>query len=152
MAASNAEALRVLAAAPEHAPGVANIAARSLPDPWPAAVFRRELERPMSRGRVALRGASCVAYVLGWRVLDEVQVLSLAVDPPWRRRGVGRRLLDEYLSELRGEGVQRVSLEVRASNGPAQELYRALGLHREGERPRYYGDGEDALIYGTLLQ
>ena len=107
MAASNAKALRVLAAAPEHAPGVANVAARSLPDPWPAAMFRRELERPMSRGRVALRGASCVAYVLGWRVLDEVEVLSLAVDPPWRRRGVGRRLLDSYLSELRGEGVRR---------------------------------------------
>ncbi len=152
MAASNAEALRVLAAAPEHAPGVANVAARSLPDPWPAAVFRRELERPMSRGRVALRGASCVAYVLGWRVLDEVEVLSLAVDPPWRRRGVGRRLLDSYLSELRGEGVRRVTLEVRASNGPAQELYRALGMSWEGERRRYYGDGEDALLYGARLR
>ncbi len=152
MAASNAKALRVLAAAPEHAPGVANVAARSLPDPWPAAMFRRELERPMSRGRVALRGASCVAYVLGWRVLDEVQVLSLAVDPPWRRRGVGRQLLDDYLSELRGEGVRRVTLEVRASNRPAQELYRALGMSWEGQRRRYYGDGEDALLYGALLR
>lgn len=152
MAHSDPERIRVLSAEPVHASGVANVAARSLPDPWPEPVFRRELERPMCRGRVAVGDAGCLGYVLGWRVLDEVQVLSLAVDPPWRRRGVGRRLLGDYLSVLRGEGVQRVTLEVRASNGPAQELYRALGLHREGERPRYYGDGEDALLYGTRLQ
>lgn len=152
MARSDADALRVLTAVPGHARGVANVAARSLPDSWPEAVFRRELERPMSHGRVALSDATCVAYVLGWRVLDEVQVLSLAVDPPWRRCGVGRRLLDDYLSALRGQGVQRVTLEVRASNGPAQELYRALGMSSEGERRGYYGDGEDALLYGARLQ
>jgi ribosomal-protein-alanine N-acetyltransferase len=89
--------------------------------------------------------------VLGWCVVDEVQVLSLAVDPCWRRRGVGRRLLNAYLDTLRSEGVRQVTLEVRASNEAAHEFYREFGFEVQGERPRYYPGGESALLLGAEL-
>jgi ribosomal-protein-alanine N-acetyltransferase len=84
-------------------------------------------------------------------VLDEVQLLSLAVAPEFRRHGVGRTLLARLLEDVRAAGVRRLTLEVRESNAAAQALYRGLGLVPEGARPRYYAGGETALLYGTRL-
>jgi ribosomal-protein-alanine N-acetyltransferase len=95
--------------------------------------------------------AGVVGYAVGWRVLDEVQILSFAVDPDWRRLGIGRELLKALLSSLRGEGVGVVMLEVRASNLGAQALYREAGFKTNGERPRYYPGGESALLLGAEL-
>jgi ribosomal-protein-alanine N-acetyltransferase len=137
---------------PADAAALTRIARVSFPDPWPETVFRRELRRRETRAWVAgdPEGA-VIGYVLGWCVLDEVQVLSLAVDPPWRGRGVARDLLAEYLRTLRSGGVRTVYLEVRASNRPAQALYRGFGFACQGERPRYYPGGESALLLGVQL-
>jgi ribosomal-protein-alanine N-acetyltransferase len=130
----------------------ARISRASFPDAWPEAVFRAQLHRRETRAWVARDPETgVVAYVLGWRVLDEVQILSFAVDPSFRRRGVGRGLLDAYLSTLRAEGVRVVNLEVRASNRAAQVLYRNAGFRTDGERPRYYAGGEAALLLGADL-
>jgi ribosomal-protein-alanine acetyltransferase len=142
----------VCAAHPGDAPALARIASASFPDPWPELLFRTQLRRSQTRAWVARHTREgVVGYVLGHRVLDEVQLLSLAVDPSWRRRGIGRGLLDSYLATLRAEGVREITLEVRASNGPAHELYRDLGFEVQGERPRYYPGGESALLLGARL-
>ena len=66
-----------------------------------------------------------------------------------------RRELDALvvalLERLRGQGARRVSLEVRSRNAPAIALYRSLGFENEGVRPKYYRDGEDALVLGAAL-
>lgn len=140
------------AARSDDAAALARISRLSFLDPWPASVFRAELRRRETRAWVAddSEGA-VVGYALGWRVLDEVQVLSLAVDPPCRGRGVARDLLGAYLQDLRREGVRTVQLEVRASNRPAQALYRDFGFDCRGERPCYYPGGESALLLGVEL-
>jgi ribosomal-protein-alanine acetyltransferase len=140
------------AARPGDAAALARVAQASFPDPWPERLFHAQLRRPQTRAWVARdtrRGV--VGYVLGWCVLDEVQVLSLAVEPSWRRRGVGRRLLNAYLDILRSEGVRQITLEVRASNDAAHEFYREFGFEVQGERPRYYPGGESALLLGAQL-
>ncbi len=76
----------------------------------------------------------------------KARVASLAVLPSDRRRGLGRRLLDEVLSRLRDRDVSSVVLEVRPSNEPAQNLYRDLGFELVGVKPGYYSDGEDAYV------
>ena len=83
---------------------------------------------------------SPVGYLEGWYV-----------EPDFRRRGVGRALVEALLDELRGEGVTRVFLEVRGSNLPAHKLYAACGFAASGRRTRYYSDGEDALVLGAAL-
>jgi ribosomal-protein-alanine N-acetyltransferase len=144
--------LEACSAHPGDASAIARISRASFPDPWPETLFRNQLRRPETRAWVARDAeGSVVGYVVGSRVLDEVQVLSLAVDPPWRRRGVGRRLLTRYLETLRSEGIREVTLEVRASNGAAHEFYRAFGFEVQGERPRYYPGGETALLLGAEL-
>ncbi len=71
------------------------------------------------------------------------EILNVAVDPAFRRRGVGSALVREALSGWRGE----VFLEVRASNAAAQALYKSLGFKQVGRRPQYYSDpAEDAVV------
>ena len=68
---------------------------------------------------------------------DEAELLLLAVSPEFRRRGIGRTLLDQFLDHARDRGVTRVHLEVREGN-PAVIMYRSAGFGLAGRRPKYY--------------
>ncbi len=70
-------------------------------------------------------------------VADESELLLLAVLPAHHRRGVGRRLLDDFLDRVRNDGVARVHLEVRDGN-PAVGMYRRAGFSPVGRRRNYY--------------
>ena len=87
-----------------------------------------------------------IGYAGGWVVDGDVQILKVGVDPAWRRHGIARELLSRVASDARDLGARTCSLEVRAGNEGAQAFYRALDFESLGTRPRYYSDGEDALI------
>ncbi|HLE13789.1 MAG TPA: GNAT family N-acetyltransferase [Anaerolineales bacterium] len=70
-------------------------------------------------------------------------IATIGVLPEFRRRGIGAALLEACEARL---NIPRIRLSVRASNSPAIRLYTRLGYHRYGTWPRYYSDGEDALI------
>lgn len=87
---------------------------------------------------------------------DSADVTTLAVDPAWRRRGIGSALLHGALTEAARRGAARVLLEVAVTNGAALTLYAAAGFTRAGLRPRYYAgpDGAgtvDALVLARTL-
>lgn len=90
--------------------------------------------------------APLVGYAGGWVVDGDLQILKVGVDPAWRRHGIARVLLARVADDARNLGARTSSLEVRAANAGAQALYAALGYETLGRRPRYYSDGEDALI------
>ncbi|NHM16433.1 tRNA (adenosine(37)-N6)-threonylcarbamoyltransferase complex transferase subunit TsaD [Eggerthellaceae bacterium zg-887] len=94
-----------------------------------------------SAGRERLAG-----YAGGWVVDGQVQILKVGVDPAFRRRGIARELLSRVAADGRDLGASTCSLEVRAGNAGARAFYESLGMHALGTRPRYYSDGEDALI------
>ncbi len=79
-------------------------------------------------------------------VADEAHVMNIAVDHARRRHGIASRLLAELLLVAGDRGSISATLEVRAGNTPAIGLYRRFGFDDSGRRPRYYSDGEDALI------
>lgn len=87
-----------------------------------------------------------LGYAGGWIVDGQVQILKVGVDPIMRRRGIARGLLARVAADARDLGASSCSLEVRAGNAGAQALYAALGFRSLGVRPRYYSDGEDAVI------
>ena len=87
-----------------------------------------------------------VGYAGGWVVDGGVQILKVGVHPAWRRRGIARELLARVATDARDLGAAVCSLEVRASTEGARAFYGALGFRSLGARPRYYSDGEDALI------
>ncbi len=113
--------------------------------PRPRAVFARELTLPQAR-LVVLRerpDGPVQAFANFWIADDTVDLHVIAVAPDARRRGLGAVLLAQVVAAA---GARRVVLEVRASNAPAQALYLRAGFVVDGRRPRYYPDGEDAVL------
>ena len=88
-----------------------------------------------------------IAFCIAWVIFDELHINTLAVSPAWRRRGVATFLLEAVMAEAAQEGARRATLEVRASNAAALQLYARLGFAVKGTRPGYYTNpSEDALI------
>jgi len=129
--------------------GLAALVASRLPDlaaSWSADPLARELERPGSAVWVVREAGEVVGAAVARRAADEVELLWIAVESGRQRRGVGRRLLSALLGWAE-ESAACVLLEVRASNTPARALYEQLGFVVVGRRPRYYRDGEDAVLF-----
>ena len=134
-----------------HVADVAALEARIMgSDAWNERLVADELPRTDRTWWAAYVGKSddlqLVGYAGGWVVDGDVQILKVGVDPAWRRHGIARELLSRVASDARDLGARTCSLEVRAGNEGAQAFYRALGFESLGKRPRYYSDGEDALI------
>jgi ribosomal-protein-alanine N-acetyltransferase len=92
-----------------------------------------------------------VGFASARLLVDDAHVVRLAVDAAWRRRGIGRALLEGLGSWAEGIGADALVLEVRAGNDAALQLYAAAGMVIEGRRPGYYPDGEDALLLRRVL-
>ena len=130
------------------AEGLAALERAIFSDAWPASAF--EARGPGERAFVADDETGVLAgFIVGRAVLDEGEILDLAVRSDARRRGVGTQLLDALLGALQGAGVARVHLEVRASNVGAQSFYRRHGFLVSGRRRAYYRTPpEDAVLMG----
>lgn len=130
---------------------VQEIERRSFRTPWPAHAYRTELEtNRLAHYLVAKAGGRVVGYGGVWVMVDEAHVTTFAVDPEWRRHGIGERLLLALLDLARNRNAHEATLEVRLSNLPARRLYEKYGFRPVGLRPRYYSDdSEDALIMTT---
>lgn len=116
----------------------------TMPRPWEAG----EIAALLADDHVFLCSAPA-AFLLGRVILDEAEVLTLAVHPDHRRQGHARSLLDQFHARARARGAARAFLEVAAGNAPARGLYAAAGYLPVGRRPGYYhgADGrDDALI------
>lgn len=105
-----------------------------------------EMNDPSKRA-VSPEDAKLIGYAGGWIVDGQVQVLKVATDPAYRRRGIAQELLAHIARDARDLGATEMTLEVRLSNTGAHAFYERLGLKRIGVRPRYYSDREDAVIY-----
>ncbi len=91
-----------------------------------------------SVGGVPAAGRPAAGFSLSRHGFGEEELLLFAVDPAWRRRGLGAALLDRFAARARTRGAARLLLEMRDGN-PAEQLYRNFGFVPIGRRPRYYG-------------
>ena len=97
---------------------------------------------------IARVDAAPLGFALVRSVLDECELLLLAVDPAWRGRGIGEALLRDSLRTARRRGITSMNLEVRASN-TAVHLYEKTGFEYVHRRPGYYR-GNDGQLYDAL--
>ncbi len=145
----------------EDIPEVLEIERRSFSMPWPMRAYEQELLRNPNARYLVLRPREVRAAapilpprrppILGyggfWMVPDEAHISTIAIDVPWRGRGLGELMFLALVEEAIALGADLITLEVRVSNHVAQRLYRKYGLEVVGRRPRYYRDNnEDALL------
>ena len=115
---------------------------------WTLDHVRSELARETGRHLVREDGRGTI---LGWITEEVAEIDMLAVHPSARRSGLGRQLLDAWEADVRTRGALKVWLDVRPSNEAALRLYQGAGYRSTGRRPRYYHDGEDALLLERML-
>ena len=112
------------------------------------------LAMPGVRLTLASVGAAAAGFAMARQVVDEVELLLLAVTPAQRRRGVGAALLRAVLADAAAGSAARVHLEVRAGND-AVALYARSGFAKAGERRGYYrgpgGQLHDAHTYSLAI-
>ena len=146
-----AEPLAMRPLGPDDVPAVAAVERLVFTDPWPESFFLGELAQPMVYARVAEREGRLAGYSVAWLGPGSGHLGNLAVAPEQRRRGVARALLVDLLAEAERRGVERLTLEARASNFAAQALYRAHGFRLVGLRRGYYRDtSEDGVVMEWL--
>jgi ribosomal-protein-alanine N-acetyltransferase len=128
---------------------VMRIEEASFTNPWTRQMYLAELgNKEVSFLYLARDGRGVpVGFCSIWRVLDELHINNLAVDPPCRRAGVASALLGRVLAEGGALGARRATLEVRRSNDAALKLYERFGFAVTGIRHAYYSHPvEDALV------
>ncbi|HYN70624.1 MAG TPA: ribosomal protein S18-alanine N-acetyltransferase [Candidatus Eisenbacteria bacterium] len=132
-------------------PAVHRIEHASFSSPWPDDAYRSELQTNRLASYLVVRAAAeIVAFGGIWLMVDEAHITTFAVDPAWRRQGIGERLLLALLDVALARRAREATLEVRLSNVAARRLYEKYGFRPVGLRPSYYtDDGEDALIMTT---
>ncbi len=120
--------------------------------PWPTSAYNYELSNPQSLLWVAEipgeeKPPKIIGMIVMWLIVDEAHIATLAVEPEYKRQGIGRNLLAIALREAAHIGMREATLEVRANNLVAQSLYQKFKFEIVGFRPHYYRDNsEDALI------
>lgn len=125
---------------------------------WTARAFEREIRGESSRVVVlrapfaAADSGDIAAYCVFRVIADEMELLSLAVRPQWRRQGLGRWLARRALTLAAEGGARNAFLEVRFGNAPARRLYASLGFAETRRRPAYYKNPvEDAVVLARAL-
>jgi ribosomal-protein-alanine N-acetyltransferase len=137
---------------PEDVPEVMAVERAAYSGGWPATAFERELTgNGMARYIVLEEAGAGIAGFAGlWLMVDEAHVVTVAVLPEERRRGLGRLLVHGLVDLAIEHGMSVATLEVRESNQAARALYREYGFYEVGERKRYYSDNrENAVIMTT---
>ena len=136
----------------EHAAAISAVHGQLFVPAWSASDVLSLLSGPGALALVAygLPTGPLQGFILGQQAADEAEILSIGVAPEFQRRGLGYRLLADWMSLAAREGVVRVFLEVAADNVAAKALYGSLGFEQVGLRRNYYdrvgGDRCDALI------
>ncbi len=114
-------------------------------DAWSREALEREFSLPYSVRYVLENDGNVIGYSVVWIVKGEAFLMTFAVAPEYRGKGVGKEFLRMLLEDLKGK-AEVIQLDVRKSNLPAIRLYRSMGFRIVKERKKFYSDGETALM------
>lgn len=128
---------------------LAALHAEAFDAPWTASDFAGLLETP---GTVAVAAGDLEGFVLLRVTVDEAEILTIAVRPLERRRGVGRRLVEAALAAASARGADSLWLEVAADNTAALSLYEAARFGIVGRRPGYYKRAEGGRMDAVMMR
>ncbi len=132
-----------------HINGVYNLSKECFAIPWTLDSITNELNNPLAKYIIAedLETNEVIGFVGIWIIAGEGDITNIAVNPNYRKHGVASNLLLNLLDICKSLNCNDITLEVRESNIPAQNLYKKFDFKEEGIRKGYYSDnGENAII------
>jgi [ribosomal protein S18]-alanine N-acetyltransferase len=118
----------------------------AFPAPWRREFFISEMNADGRYNLVAKKDGVVVGYLFAMWIFDEMHVNKIAVDESERRQGIADALMERCFTFAREHEVESIALEVRISNTGAQDFYKHLEFKSSYLRPRYYPDGEAAVV------
>ena len=132
---------------------VTELEAKIFPIPWSKDSFHWEIiENKYSFPFVVKENGKVIAFIILWRLINELHVANLAVDQDFRGKGIASNVLKIVFNWAIQEGVDEAHLEVRASNHAALQLYEKFNFYQVGIRKNYYQpDNEDAILMSCML-
>ena len=120
-------------------------------DPWSLQMIEGAFSLATFSGLVVCENDEVVGYIGGQNLFEDGEIFLVAVDKNYRQKGYGKSLVLAFADKLKGQGVEKLFLEVRVSNTPAISCYERCGFYKIAERKNYYSNGEDALIMEKIL-
>lgn len=130
---------------------IAEMERRCFYDAWTEEMLADTLRYPIYNCFLVEEGGQVCGYCCLIVVCEDAEVGNIAVDLPFRGRGVGKALMEKMHERARAKGATQCFLEVRVSNQNAIALYKKFGYESYGIRARYYEDGEDAVVMKLVL-
>lgn len=124
----------------EDVPDVAELERKIFSDAWSERAIMETLEQKQTMLLSAYEDKKLVGYVILYYVLEDGEIARIAVDDPYRRKGVASRMLRELEILCKDNGVSKLLLDVRESNAAAYSFYEKQGFTRDGFRRNYYSD------------
>ena len=118
---------------------------------WSENLLRGEIDQSDKYYTVVLLDGKVVAYGGFAKVIDEGDIMNIAVSSEYRRQGFAGMVLSDFFNKSKELGIKSFTLEVRVSNEPARKLYEKYGFEFSGIRTKYYSDGEDCCIYWKYM-
>jgi ribosomal-protein-alanine N-acetyltransferase len=143
----------IAAAGVEAADALAALHACAFDQPWSGPEIARLLDNPIAFALIA-SDAAPQGFLLAWVAAEDCEILTLAVAPEARRRGVASKLIAAAMAAATVRGASAMALDVAEDNVAARGLYAHLGFAEVGRRPRYYARAEgaaDALLLRFTL-
>jgi ribosomal-protein-alanine N-acetyltransferase len=139
-------------ATPRDAPRLAELHGVSFHRGWGEGEFEHMLAEHNTLVHRLRLGRKIVGFAVSRMAADEAEILSIAIDPSCRGRGLSRDLLLTHLGHLAGHGVRTIFLEVEENNQPARRLYEWAGFTTVGRRERYYQEPGGQQLNALLMR
>ena len=129
-----------------HLPDILEVERTSFSHPWTEKMFTEEISGKASVYKVAEISGKAVAYMGMWILADEGHITNVAVSLNYRRQGIAKALIEDFIKLSKEKDLVFMTLEVRESNEAAKLLYSSLVFCEVGRRKKYYDNTEDAIL------
>ena len=139
--------LNIIPLEKQHISKVALIEADSFVSSWSYDLLLNEINNPLATYFLAEYESEIVGYIGFYKVINEADIVKIAVDKKFGQKGIAKNLLAYVLNYASLNGIEAITLEVNAKNTPAIKLYKSFGFLQNGIRPRYYEGVDDAILF-----